>query len=186
MIDDFTASGSSLLRLQAESQAWEGKLCRFFSSVRAANCALGSDYVFDQNWQLCVHHYIATTHAKETIADRLVQAVQFFGHDCAKQIIPSFGMVFPAELPIDRSLDSEFAKLTDIYYDPILRTDHTDIGGVTHLGLGFAGCALPVVLEHNTPNNSVALLWADTEGGIRNGETAPAMRPLFRRRHRHS
>lgn len=25
--------------------------------------------------------------------------------------------------------------------------------------LGFAGCALPVVLSHNTPNNAVYLLW---------------------------
>ena len=39
----------------------------------------------------------------------------------------------------------------------------------------------PLVLEHNTPNNSVALLWAETAGG----DTALAMRPLFRQRRRH-
>jgi hypothetical protein len=26
---------------------------------------------------------------------------------------------------------------------------------------GYANCALPLVLEHNTPNNSISLLWAD-------------------------
>lgn len=47
----------------------------------------------------------------------------------------------------------------------MLRTTHTDVGGVEHLGLGYGGCALPLVLDHNTPNNSVALLWAETEAG---------------------
>jgi hypothetical protein len=76
--------------------------------------------------------------------------------------------------------------LTQTYYDPSLRTKHTDVGGVTHLGLGYGGCALPLVLEHNTPNNAVALLWAETAGGDRDGVAAPAMRPLFRRRQRHT
>jgi hypothetical protein len=48
------------------------------------------------------------------------------------------------------------------------------------------GCGLPLVLDHNTPNNSVALLWAETDGGDRDGAKVPAMRPLFRRRQRHS
>ncbi|MBN1330467.1 MAG: hypothetical protein JXA54_13415 [Candidatus Heimdallarchaeota archaeon] len=25
---------------------------------------------------------------------------------------------------------------------------------------GFAGCLIPVILEHNTPNNSIFILWA--------------------------
>jgi hypothetical protein len=80
-----------------------------------------------------------------------------------------------------------FIALTRRYYDPILRTIHTDVGKVSHLGLGYGGCGLPLVLDHNTPNNSVALLWAETEGGQRaDGVVAPAMRPLFRRRQRHA
>jgi hypothetical protein len=47
--------------------------------------------------------------------------------------------------------------------------------------LGYANCALPVVLEHNTPNNSFPLLWAETARA--NG--AHAMEPLFFRRDRH-
>jgi hypothetical protein len=94
--------------------------------------------------------------------------------------------VLPAELPITVASHSDFIELTRIYYDPILRTRHTDVGGVEHLGLGYGGCALPVVLDHNTPNNAVALLWAETDGGERNGTVAPQMRPLFRRRQRHA
>jgi hypothetical protein len=45
---------------------------------------------------------------------------------------------------------------------------------------GYADCALPLVLEHNTPNNAIPILWAETEGKL--GEP---MRPLFFRRDRH-
>lgn len=101
----------------------------------------------------------------------------------------SFGTTLPEDLPIDKlpGRHSDFVALTQKYYDPVLRTSHTDVGGVEHLGLGYGGCALPLVLDHNTPNNSVALLWAETEGGARDGGVqAPAMRPLFRRRQRHA
>ena len=96
-------------------------------------------------------------------------------------------MRLPRDLPINAvtGRHDDFFKLTQTYYDPKIRTKHTDIGGVKHLGLGYGGCALPLVLEHNTPNNAVALLWAETEGGDRSGVLAPAMRPLFRRRQRH-
>jgi len=33
------------------------------------------------------------------------------------------------------------------------------VGGGADAVLGFAQCALPVVLSHNTPNNSVYILW---------------------------
>ena len=47
---------------------------------------------------------------------------------------------------------------------------------------GYADCALPVVLEHNTPNDGVPNSWAETEGDARNDY---AMEPLFFRRDRH-
>ena len=49
---------------------------------------------------------------------------------------------------------------------------------------GYGACGLPVVLEHNTPNNSVPLLWAETEGDSE--KNVHAIRPLFRRRQRYS
>ena len=109
------------------------------------------------------------------------------GEGWASGVRFTFGTILPEELPIDAVAGryDEFLKLTRSYYDPIIRTRHTDVGGVTHLGLGYGGCALPLVLDHNTPNNAVALLWAETDGGDRGGVNALAMRPLFRRRQRH-
>ncbi len=182
-------TGTTFLRFDEEKQEWTGKLCRFCDSVRSAIEDLSDDSPFDEGWELRVHHYLANfraakdarVHVKEA-APALTSGISLGSVDL------SSGLVLPEKLPIDSvpGANGDVIALTQKYYDPILRTEHTDVGGVTHLGLGYGGCALPLVLEHNTPNNSVALLWAETEGGVREGsQIAPAMRPLFRRRQRY-
>ena len=189
LIDDFTATGTSFLRFDIKMTEWKGKLIRFRKSVESANTDLGSDKLFEDDWELCIHHYVASQVAADAIGERLEKAKAdgAFPEGWAQDMHSSFGMVLPDDLPInaDSERHDDFIELTKLYYDPIIRTKHTDIGGVTHLGLGYGGCALPLVLEHNTPNNAVALLWAETEGGDRDGVHARAMRPLFRRRQRH-
>lgn len=186
LIDDFAGTGTSFLRFDEEKKEWKGKLIRFKDSVESA---LRDDKLFEENWKLCIHHYIASQAAVKAIEERLekTKSIDAFCKGWAQDMHPSFGMIFPSEFPINAVPDhhDDFIKLTRTYYDPIIQTKHTDIGGVCHLGLGYGGCALPLVLEHNTPNNAVALLWAATDGGVRNGVRAPAMRPLFRRRQRH-
>ena len=190
LIDDFTATGTTFFRFDKEKKEWKGKLIRFRKSVENANTDLGSDKLFEDNWELCIHHYVASRAAADAIEERLARAKadDTFSANLVRAIQPpSFGMILPCNLPIDTvpGLHDDFIKLTRIYYDPQIRTKHTDIGGVPHLGLGYGGCALPLILDHNTPNNAVALLWAETDGGDRDGVHAPAMRPLFRRRQRH-
>lgn len=187
MVDDFAGTGTSFFRYNEKKQKWSGKLWRFKESIEGARQALGSD-PFDPDWELCVHHYIASSAAAQAIGERQDLAKDALAGDgWAKAVHISFGTVFPVDLPLGvvDGRDDEFIKLTQTYYDPIIRTKHTDVGGVEHLGLGYGGCALPLVLDHNTPNNAIALLWAETNGGDRDGLAAPAMRPLFRRRQRH-
>ena len=189
LVDDFAGTGTSFLRFDDVANKWKGKLFRFKRSVEAANNEFDDDNLFEEGWILCVHHYAASSHAARKIKERLKTAASAgkFPQDWASATHATFGMILPKDLPIDRSpgRDDDFINLTKTYYDPVIRTKHTDVGGVTHLGLGYGGCALPLVLEHNTPNNSIALLWADTDGGMRDSRPAPAMRPLFRRRQRH-
>jgi hypothetical protein len=64
--------------------------------------------------------------------------------------------------------------LIEAYYDPDIEDQHTKIGGAD-VKYGFARCGLPLVLSHNTPNNALSLLWADTK----------KMRALFPRVSRH-
>lgn len=190
LIDDFMGTGTSLLSYNEEKQKWSGKLIRFKKSMEDAADSLQGDQLFEPEWHLCVHHYVGSAHATKAIQDRAEKAkATLEGSQWAKAIHFSFGTVLPDDLPIDKAAGrcDQFIDLTRKYYDPILRTRHTDVGGVTHLGLGYGGCALPLVLDHNTPNNAVALLWAETDGGVRDGGiNAPAMRPLFRRRQRHA
>ena len=187
LVDDFAGTGTSFFRYNETKQKWSGKLWRFKESIEGARQILGS-HPFDPNWELCVHHYIASSAAAQAIGERQELAKDALAGDgWAAAVHISFGTVLPTDLPLGviEGCDDAFIKLTQKYYNPIIRTKHTDVGGVEHLGLGYGGCALPLVLDHNTPNNAVALLWAETGDRDRDGVAAPAMRPLFRRRQRH-
>ena len=180
LVDDFAGSGSTLLRYNSENSTWEGKLIRFKESVEHANKYIPGG-ILSSKWDLCIHHYVASTQAEQTIKKRLKESHEYLKCDgWANHIHVSFGTVLPDNLRIDNCSQYEFLKLTNEYYDPSISTEHTDVGATSHLGLGYGACALPLVLDHNTPNNSVALLWAESEG-----KNAHAMQPLFRRRERH-
>lgn len=186
LIDDFAGTGDTFLRADP-NKGWKGKLLRFRESIRTATKDLGA--LLAPDWELCIHHYLASAGAAQSIERRLAEARDDLAADgWAKAMHASFGTVLPANLPIDAEpgLYDAFIKLTRTYYDPKIETKHTGVGGVSHLGLGYGGCALPLVLEHNTPNNSVALIWAETAGDNRDGVISPPMRPLFRRRQRHT
>ncbi|WP_104668659.1 phosphoribosyltransferase-like protein [Ensifer adhaerens] len=184
LIDDFVGTGTSFHRWNDKKQKWSGKLSRFKESLENVVGALSAK-VLAPDWELCVHHYIATHAGAGEMVRRVDDAKDALKKEGWTETINfSFGTILPPDLPVDKSPMplEDFIALTQKYYDPKIQTEHTDVGGVEHLGLGYGGCALPLVLEHNTPNNSVAILWAETEGG----EATMAMRPLFRRRQRHS
>ena len=186
LFDDFIGTGSTFLRYDEKNNEWTGKMMRFIKSVQMAS---RTNEPFEKDSKLCVHHYIASHQAANALEDKVVKAKDSFDTDkWFSEIYFSYGMILPKNLPIDadKKTNAKLIKLTQKYYDPIIQTPHTDVGGVKHIGLGYGGCALPLVLEHNTPNNSIALLWAETEGGMRNGNIdTHAMRPLFRRRQRY-
>lgn len=190
LIDDFMGTGSSLLR-QKPSKEWTGKLWRFKKSLENVFNSI-KECPFGDGWSLHVHHYVGSHRAAANIEGLWRKAKDVFPHadwPWAARVDFTFGMILPEVTPITRSESPihPMVLLTDAYYDSILQTASTDVGGVAHLGLGYAGCGLPLVLEHNTPNNSIALLWAETDGGIRkDGIAGHSMRPLFRRRQRHT
>lgn len=187
LIDDFAGTGTTFLRGN-NHEGWKGKLMRFRESVDGAVKALNGEPIFAPDWALCIHHYVASAAAAAAIIRRLEEARDALACEgWAHAMHASFGTILPEDLPIDSvaGRHAAFIQMTQTYYDPRIQTKHTNVGGVAHLGLGYGGCALPLILDHNTPNNAVALLWAETDGGEENGVTAPAMRPLFRRRQRH-
>ena len=181
LIDDFTASGTSLIR--QEGELWKGKLPKFWDEI--SNKVDGNQPItethFEENWALYVHHYLATEKASRVIQERNQAILTLRGLNWFQRTVFTFGSILPSNLPITDEQHEDFVKLVRKYYDPSVTTEHIDVGG-SDGRFGFGDCRLPLVLEHNTPNNSIALLWAETEG--ENGH--PPMRPLFRRRQRHS
>jgi hypothetical protein len=188
LVDDFMGTGSSFLRYDADKKKWKGKLCKFLASLHDA---IEKVPVLAKGWQLCVHHYLATEKAANEIREREQQAIASSGKEVPLER-PShytFGAKVPEEVCITaaKGEDAPLIALTRTYYNSNIQTRHTDVGGVTHLGLGYGGCALPLVLHHNTPNNSLALLWAEASAGPDvEGRQQLEMRPLFRRRQRHT
>ena len=177
LVDDFTASGTSFLR--KEEDGWTGKLKRFTDSIYEQGITV-------PGCELQVHHLMGTPKARAYLNEN---GAAFLGQQTERnawigKIEFTFSHLLGEEVPLSpsREADAAFCALTQKYYNDELQTEHTEKGGVKHLGLGYAGCALPVVLDHNTPNNSVPLLWAQTDA---TGDKV-AMRPLFRRRQRHA
>ena len=99
LVDDFTATGTSFLRFDEEKGKWKGKLLRFKESVANANEALGDQELFEDGWELCIHHYVASSRAAEAIRKRLDQSAgaDDFPEDRARATYPSFGMVLPQD-----------------------------------------------------------------------------------------
>lgn len=177
LLDDFVGSGSSLLRQDKTTGKWKGKLVRFHENVMH----YGSD-ALSADWRLLVHHYVAGFEGSESVRRTLLQRASDAqaGPWFTSPVETSFTLVLPASLKLDLTRDGDFLAIVDRCYDPAIETEHTKVGG-EDVKLGFAQCGLPLVLDHNTPNNSVALMWAESAGK----DGAHAMRPLFRRRQRH-
>ena len=175
LLDDFVATGTTLLRFQGGK--WTGRLVRFWDS-------LPNDLreYFCDNFVVHVHHYIAFAAAMEKIEGRNREIREALATDWFQKVEFSTGTILPEDIQITRQNAGDFGELIDLYYNKEIETDSTRVGGTEDIKYGYGYCGLPLVLEHNTPNDSLPLIWADTSSA--NGQHA--MRPLFRRRQRYS
>jgi hypothetical protein len=182
LVDDFTASGTTFIR-QVEGE-WKGKLKKFNDIVIGAREELGTEFPITDEYSLHIHHYVSSHQARKSLDDRLAAAAQEWQEKSFGKYSISESLILPATLPLSKAGDEALLELCDKYYDHALfkrLEKHCCEAGMSTMKLGYAYCALPVVLEHNTPNNSIPLLWAETPGG----EGVHAMEPLFFRRDRH-
>ena len=182
LVDDFTASGTTFIRKVDGN--WKGKLWKFKELVKAAREALGSELPLAEIYDVHIHHHVSTGQARRVIEERVARAREQWTDATFGDVLVSEGMRLSDEVPLDDTRDAAFLELCRKHYNGDLHIRlgrHVQESGLVDLRRGYGGCALPLVLEHNTPNNSVPLVWAWEE------ETAngPKMRPLFRRRDRH-
>lgn len=182
LIDDFTASGTTFIRNIGGK--WKGKLKKFNDIINFARDQLKEDFPISESYALHIHHYISSDQAHHALLKRLEEAKGAWSEWTCSEYEVTEGLILPKTMPLSRPLDGEMLDLGERYYDHEIfkrAEKHCREAGQEDMKLGYADCALPVVLEHNTPNNSIPLLWAETIGK----EGAHPMRPLFYRRDRH-
>jgi len=179
LIDDFTASGTTFIR--QVNGVWKGKLKKFNDMICKAKSEI-KEFPIAEKYHLQIHHYISTHQAKLALTQRVSEAVSNWKEKSFDSVDITEGTLLPSSLKLSGS-DQPMLGLCDRYYDDYLYQrlkKHCDEAGQTNMKFGYADCALPVILEHNTPNNSISLLWAETTG-----KSGHQMRSLFRRRDRH-
>jgi hypothetical protein len=169
LIDDFNATGTTLA----------GKLERFWDNFKQYQI---SESHMTPEWLLYVHHYVCTHDAAEKVVQEDAGTRESRPGNWFERAHFSHSLELPSALKINEVNAGPFWNLIQTYYDRSIETDHTRKGGFEDVKLGFGYCALPLVFEHNAPNNSIPLLWAETDGN----DGQHAMRPLFRRRQRHT
>ena len=102
---------------------------------------------------------VATEHAIERLNTIVTEWIENEGLKInisiiAIQIIPEFVKIDPKE-------NSDIKNLLEKYFDNGIVDEHYRKGKYENPFLGFDECALPLILSHNTPNNSLPLLWFD-------------------------
>ena len=181
LIDDFTASGKSFVRYDDNAKKFKGKLAKIIDQLRAENkertdeeIAAGEkeemhlSYLLDAN-QPEVHidilFCIATKKAVRNIRNGLDDFLLKRGYDKIKyhiHVVQELDDSLSKEITEDPNLMKVLEK--PHYLHQNLKDDTAyKVGSVTRPYLGFDECALPVVLSHNTPNNSLPILWQDTD-----------------------
>jgi len=168
LLDDFSASGTSYLR--SKDGLFKGKIGDFHRDLTHPDNPM-SQLVDLKDLEILLVLYMATEQARTHLNTAL-------GELCRPHSIPFDILVVH---PIDSKVcllpghgDAIEQILDDYYNAAAMEDDHTR-EGKTDLKFGFAGCGLPLVLSHNTPNNSIYPLWSDKA----------KMRPLFPRVSRH-
>ncbi len=155
LLDDFVGSGRTLLRRQPEG-GWNGKLPRFLQSLEPGGTL--RSVVAENDLHVIVLHYVGTAEAVARLSAEISAMPKAPGLRITVQVVQEL----PASLSIHPGTDSGIDDLLRRYYDSAIETEHTDVGGTSDVRYGFGACALPLVLTHNTPNNSISLLWGET------------------------
>lgn len=156
LLDDFSASGTSYLKYDEGSGVVKGKIAGLYKSIFDKQKLLNN--IFDiENLKVYVIIYLCTEQARDFIEssfDKLENTYNNRPELLTMHLIPNS---FKLDSIKDKSIYEMCCK--ESYYDKSLQNKHTEEGGCD-VKLGFGKCALPLILHHNTPNNSVPILWA--------------------------
>lgn len=152
LLDDFSGSGNTYIRYDSEKKTFKGKIKKIYERLGKG------DLVDPQHYEVFLLLYVATRQAIDHIE---YWSERFTADNGYKPLQVRVLCPIEPEVSLTREMSPEIDALLSNpeYMDAKAADDHFLVGGTDDPRLGFAGCALPVVLSHNTPNNSVYLLW---------------------------
>lgn len=154
LIDDFTGSGKSYFR--SEDEKVSGKIAKFLNRIfieKNYNNLLNIDRI-----QINILFYVATEFSLNYLNEQFknyqrVNNINFDFTIDAVQIIPNK----LRDLILN---DKNLLILCEKYFDKSVVDSSYRKGDISKPFLGFDGLALPIVFFHNTPNNSLPILWS--------------------------
>lgn len=152
LLDDFSGSGNTYIRYDGEAKKFKGKLPKIYQRLHQR------EVVDPSHYEVFLLLYTATRQSIDHIEYWSERFTTEYGY------MPlQVRVLCPLEpdIALSRSTDESLRAFlaNPLYRDNRVVDKHFRIGGTEDAALGFAGCALPVVLGHNTPNNSAFLFW---------------------------
>lgn len=174
LIDDFTASGKSFIRFDENDKNHHGKLKRIIDQL----CTKGNDengekierlsYLLnpEQKIQIDILFCIATEKARTNIKSSLDDYLKSAKLQDKVEFKIHIVQVLEDKLSIDIKKDNNLVnmlKKEEHFVEECVISKSYKVGKNEEPWLGFDECALPVVLAHNTPNNSLPIIWQDAE-----------------------
>jgi hypothetical protein len=157
LLDDFSASGSSYYTKKPDGTAG-GKVAKLLNALADEKSAIHR-LCDGAGIEIIVLIYMATdqaiAHLRAAIKDPMPGVT--LARVETVQIVPSRIKITRGDTTV------EFTKLIEKYYntaiDKVVFDVHMKKGNTPDAKYGYADCGLPVVLHHNAPNNSLAILW---------------------------
>lgn len=159
LMDDFSGSGNTYIRFDSEKGKFKGKIKKIYERLHQG------DLIDTAHYEVFLMLYVATRQAIDHIE---YWSERFTSENNYKPLQVRVLCVIEPEVGLTQGIPIELQSIltNPKYYDPVAFDEHIEVGGTTTAQLGFAGCALPVVLSHNTPNNSVYVLWGSEAHGF--------------------
>ena len=152
LIDDFSGSGNTYIRFDSKTGKFKGKIKKIYDRLHQG------DLIDTSHYEVFLLLYVATRQAIDHIE---YWSERFTSENNYKQLQVRALCTIEPEVALKKGVPPGLQAILSNpkYYDPVAFDEHIEVGGTNTAQMGFAGCALPVVLSHNTPNNSVYVLW---------------------------
>lgn len=169
LIDDFTASGSSFIRLDKRDGKYHGKLKKVIDKIFIAENKDKINFrdIFKSDVSIQIYFCIATEFALETIRENLDSYLRTLNLPNTFDIKVDYVQKIENEVAEKVKSDSSFIDIIKKpqYFNPdVVNKKSYQNGKHDAPYLGYNEGALPIVLSHNTPNNSLPTLWQPQKG----------------------